>query len=429
MITVIRNGNMIDPANKINGDFDLVLDGKKIKAVVKRGARVSPRKSKKINQIDATGCVVAPGFIDIHVHLREPGFEHKETIRTGTGAAVAGGFTSVACMANTSPVNDNESVTGYILAKAKARGFCKVYPIAAVTKGLEGEFLSEMGSLKKVGVVAFSDDGECIASTEVALRAFQYSSMFDIPVIVHAEDKELVKDGAMNAGVVSTELGLPGRSAAAEDIMVARDLVLSSSCGARLHVAHISTKGAIDMIRYAKAKGVFVTCEATPHHFTFTEADVGEYNTLFKMVPPLRTESDRDAVIEGLADGTINAIATDHAPHEHLMKNCEFDKAANGIIGLETALPLTLNLVRKKAFTLRRAIELLTTGPAKIIGIEAGTLSKGRPADVTVFDPSEKWIYSQDMIHSRSRNTPWIDKELVGKVKYTFVDGKLVFKG
>lgn len=429
MITVIRNGKLIDPANRVNGDFDLVLDGKKIKAIVKKGTKVSVGKSKKINRIDADGCIVAPGFVDIHVHLREPGFEHKETIRTGTKAAVAGGFTSVACMANTSPVNDNESVTGYILAKAKARGHCKVYPIAAVTKGLKGQSLAEMGSLKKGGVVAFSDDGECIASTEVALRAFQYSSMFDMPVIIHAEDTELAGGGAMNAGAVSMELGLPGRSGAAEDIMVARDLVLASSCGARLHVAHISTKGAVDMIRYAKAKGVSVTCEATPHHFTLTEQDVGEYNTLYKMAPPLRTANDMDAVIEGLADGTIDAIATDHAPHEHLTKDCEFDKAANGIIGLETALPLTLNLYRKKKITLRRAMELLTSGPANVIGIKAGNLSAGQPADVTVFDPREKWIYSQDTIHSRSRNTPWIDGEMVGKVKYTFVDGKLVFKG
>lgn len=429
MITIIRNGKVVDPANKINGMYDLVLDQKKIVKVVKTGTSIKMTKSEKVKEIDAFGCIVTPGFIDIHVHLREPGFEHKETIATGTRAAVHGGFTSIACMANTEPVNDTESVIGYILAKTKESGKCKVYPIGAVTKGLKGESLSEIGRLKDAGAIAFSDDGSCIQSSEVTMHAFQYATMFDVPIIIHAEDMELVKNGVMNSGFVAMKLGLSGRPAAAEEIMVARDLVLAQKSGVRLHIAHVSTAGALAMIKWAKQSGVRVTCEATPHHFTLTENDVGEYDTNYKMAPPLRTASDRDAIIKGLKDGTIDCIATDHAPHEPLMKECEFDKAANGIIGLETALPLTLALVKAKKITLRRAIELLTVGPARVLSIQAGTLSEGAAADVTIFDPNEKWIYTQETIQSRSRNTPWIDQQFAGKVKYTLVDGKVVYRG
>jgi dihydroorotase len=429
MKTIIRNGKVIDPANHKNGYFDLVIEGNTIVGLIEPGKKVRPVKSERIVEIDATGCIVAPGFIDMHVHLRSPGFEHKETVRTGTKAAVAGGFTSVACMPNSDPVNDNETVTGYILAQAKLEGFCKVFPIGAVTKGLKGESLSEMGRLKEAGVVGFSDDGQCIGSAIVAMRAFQYASMFDMPIIIHAEDTELAGSGVMNAGDVSMELGLPGRPAVAEDIMVSRDILLSGGCGCRMHVAHISTKGALAMVRDAKKKGQKITCEVTPHHFALTEKDVGEYNTNFKMAPPLRTEADRDALIEGLADGTVDCIATDHAPHEPLMKDCEFDKAANGIIGLETALPITLELVRQKKITIRRAVELLTCGPAQVLGLSGGTLAEGAAADVTIFDPKETWTYSVDKIQSRSRNSPWVDQDLIGKVKYTLVDGKVAYKG
>ena len=429
MKTIIRNGKVIDPANKINGMYNLVLDGKEISKVGKAKNPIRSKKSEKIKEIDASGLIVAPGFIDIHVHLREPGFEQKETIFTGTRAAVHGGFTAIACMPNTDPVNDKESVTGYILAKAKEQGLCKVYPIGTVTKGQKGESLSEMGKLLDAGAVAFSDDGRCIQSSEVAMHAFQYAKMFDASVIVHAEDMELAKNGAMNSGFTAIKLGLAGRPAAAEEIMVARDLVLAQKSDARLHVAHVSTAGALAMIKLAKEGGVRVTCEATPHHFTLTEEDVGEYNTNFKMAPPLRTINDRDALVKGLKDGTVDCIATDHAPHEHLMKDCEFDKAANGIIGLETALPLTLALVRAKKISMRRAIELLTAGPARVLAIPGGALSEGAAADVTIFDPKQRWKYTQDMIRSRSRNTPWIDQEMYGKVKYTVVNGKVVFRG
>jgi dihydroorotase len=429
MKTVIRGGKVIDPANRINGNYDLVIEGKKIVALVKPGSKVKAGKTGKVKQIDATGCVVTPGFVDIHVHLREPGLEHKETIKTGTAAAVAGGFTALACMPNTDPVNDSESVTGYILAKARDRGKCKVYPIGAVTKGQKGESLSEMGGLKKAGIVAVSDDGACIMNASVAKNAMQYAKMFDLPVIVHAEDVTLAGHGAMNAGAVSVELGLPGCPAAAEEVMVARDLVLAGNTGARLHVAHISTAGSVDLVRVAKSKGVKVTTEATPHHFTLIDADVGLYDTNYKMSPPLRTEVDREGVVAGLADGTIDAIATDHAPHEALMKDCEFDKAANGIIGLETALPLTLALVRKKKITLRRAVELLTAGPARALGLSVGTLSVGAEADVTVFDPKGVWVYELANIQSRSRNSPWIEQKMIGKVKFTLVDGQIRYRG
>lgn len=429
MRTIIRGGRVIDPANRINAKRDLVLEGRKVAGIVEPGKDLPGKKSRKVKEIDATGCIVTPGFIDMHTHLREPGFEHKETIKTGTQAAVAGGFTSVVCMANTKPVNDNESVTGYILAKARAVGACKVYPVGAVTKEQMGESLTEMGSLKKAGAIALSDDGFCLQSSEVALRAFQYAAMFDLPILIHAEDSELAGQAGMNAGVVSMELGLSGSPAVAEEVMVARDMVLARSCNARVHIAHVSTAVAVDLIRVGRKRGVRVTCEATPHHFSLTEKDVGDYNTLNKVAPPLRTEQDREAIIAGLADGTINAIATDHAPHEQLMKDCEFDKAANGMIGLETALPLTLNLVRARRITMRRAVELLTCGPAGVLEIPGGTLTEGVLADVTVFNPNKKWIYTLDMIRSRSRNTPWINRTFVGKVTCCIVDGSVVYGG
>lgn len=429
MKILIRGGKVVDPANRINGPRDVFISNRKIAAVVKPGEPIKGAVAGKVFEIDAKGLVICPGLIDIHVHLREPGYEQKETIETGTSAAVAGGFTSVVCMANTNPVNDNETITEFILSVARRTGHCRVYPIGAVTKGLKGEYLTEMGWLKEAGVVAVSDDGNGIANSALARRALEYAGMFNLPVIVHCEDKDLVGSGVMNSGFVSCELGLPGNPVCAEEVMVARDLVLARVSKGHLHVAHVSTAGSVEMIREAKARGVKVTSEATPHHFTLTEENVRGYDTNCKMAPPLRTEKDRQALIDGLADGTIDAIVTDHAPHEQLQKICEFDKAANGIIGLETALPLTLELVRQKRITLKRAIELLTIGPAKVLGLPGGTLSIGADADVTLFDPKEKWDYILEQIKSRSHNTPWLNQTMTGKVKFTVVNGNVVYRG
>src|SRR5688572_832465 len=342
MSILLRGGRVLDPANSLDAVQDVLLqDGK----VTKLGSKLTAPPGATV--IDAAGKVVCPGFIDMHVHLREPGHEYKETVATGTRAAAAGGFTAVCCMANTSPVNDNRSITDYILAKARSEGIVRVYPIGAVTRGLEGKELAELAELAEAGCVGFSDDGKCVMNAELYRRAMEYTLPFAAPVISHAEDHTLSKGGCMHEGVVSTELGLPGIPAAAEDVMVARDILLAELTGAHLHIAHLSTAGAVRLVRDAKARGVRVTAEVTPHHLLLTDDAVRDFDSNTKMAPPLRTKHDTEALLEGLADGTIDCIATDHAPHALSEKEGEFERAANGIVGLETAVALLLDrLVR-----------------------------------------------------------------------------------
>jgi dihydroorotase len=378
--------------------------------------------------IDARGKLVVPGLIDIHVHLRDPGYEYKEDIVTGTRAAAAGGFTSVACMPNTNPVNDNKAVTLYIRRKAAEEGSVNVFPVGSITKGLKGESLAEMGELKEAGCLAVSDDGRPVCNGELMRRALEYARPFGLTVISHAEDISLVGEGVMNEGFVATELGLKGIPWVAEDAAVARDVMLAEFAGARLHVAHVSTRGAVEIVRAAKKRGVRVTCEATPHHFALTDDAVRGYNTNAKMNPPLRSAEDVAAVRAGLADGTIDAIATDHAPHHLDEKNVEFNIALNGIVGLETALPLSLRLVEDGVLPLKDVIGRLTIGPARALGIPRGTLEVGAAADVTVIDPELKWTVAADKLLSKSKNTPFDGWKLKGAATHTIVGGKVVYQ-
>ncbi len=378
--------------------------------------------------LDAGGCLVTPGLIDIHVHLRDPGYEYKEDIVSGTRAAAAGGFTSVACMPNTNPVNDNKAVTLYIRQKAAAEGFANVFPVGSITRGLQGEILAEMGELREAGCVAVTDDGRPVSNGEIMRRAMEYSRSFDLPVITHAEDLSIVAGGVMNDGFVATELGLKGIPWVAEDAMVARDVMLAEFTGARLHVAHVSTRGAVEIIRAAQKRGVHVTCEATPHHFSLTEEAVRGYDTNAKMNPPLRSGDDVEALRDGLADGTIGVIATDHAPHHRDEKNVEFNIALNGVVGLESALPLTLRLVEEGVLTLSEAIARLTVGPARALGLDRGTLEVGVAADVTVIDPGLKWTLHADSLVSKSRNTPFDGWQFKGAARYTICGGRLAYR-
>ena len=422
MSILIKNGRVIDPANGRDEILDvLIADGK----IAKVGKGI---KDKAEQTIDASGKLVTPGLVDIHVHLRDPGLEYKEDIVSGTRSAAAGGFTSVVCMPNTKPINDNKAVTRYIIDKAQREGAANVFPIGSITKDLKGETLSEMGELMQEGCVAFSDDGRPVMNGEVMRRALEYARPFGAPIVSHAEDLSLVGEGGMNEGLVATEIGLKGIPWVAEDAMTARDIMLAEFTGARLHVAHISTKGCVEMVRQAKQRGVSVTCEATPHHFTLTDEAVRGYRTNAKMNPPLRTEEDRKALLEGLADGTIDAIATDHAPHHIDEKNVEFNLAMNGIVGLETALPLTLKLVRDKIFDLSTAIAKLTIGPCKALSIERGTLSEGAAADVAIIDPELSWQVDAEKLVSKSKNTPFDGWDMQGAATHTIVAGKVVFQ-
>jgi dihydroorotase len=354
MKTLIKNGKVIDPSQKIEKKMNILIDGKLIKEYPGNIKELEKRKDLKV--IDANKLVVVPGLIDIHVHLREPGFEHKETIRTGTLSAAAGGFTSIACMPNTDPINDNASVTDYILLKARTEGIVNVLPIGAITKSEEGNQLAEIGEMYKAGCVAISDDGMPVTNSNLMRRAMEYVKAFNLPVIVHAEDTYLSDDGVMNEGKTSTMLGLKGIPNASEEVMIARDILLSELTGTDLHICHVSTEGSVRVIREAKKRGVKVTAEATPHHFLLTDEEVYNYNTNAKMNPPLRTSKDVKAIIKGLKDGTLDVIATDHAPHSEDEKNVEFDIAPFGIVGLETALPLSLKLVEDKILTISQLI-------------------------------------------------------------------------
>ncbi len=422
MAILIQGGLVIDPG-RFNGVADVLIEDGKISAVAP--ALKAPAGTMVIQ---AAGRLVLPGFVDLHVHFREPGFEYKETIESGTAAAVAGGFTSVCAMPNTNPVNDNQSITEFMLDRAKAAGNAHLYPIGAITKGSEGKELAEIGDLRRAGCVAISDDGRPVMNSLVMRRAMEYARAFDVPVVDHCEDLHLSEGGCMNEGLVSTELGLPGIPSAAEDVMVARNVSLAELTGARLHLAHISTAGSVRMVREAKSRGLKVTAEACPHHFTLTEELTRGYNTHAKMNPPLRTWQDVQAIKEGLRDGTIDVIATDHAPHASQEKQQEFTEAPFGIVGLETALSLTLALVEEGVLTIESAVEKLATAPAKAFSLNAGTLAVGAPADVTIVDPQAQWEVDPSRFRSKSRNTPFAGWKVKGRVTTTIVSGRVVFE-
>ncbi|MFN2377782.1 MAG: dihydroorotase [Candidatus Binatia bacterium] len=430
---LIRGGRLVDPATGRDGLFDILVEDGLVAAVGEPGSLdpaqlAMPGMEGPAPVLDATGFVVAPGFVDMHVHLREPGFEYKETIETGVRAAVAGGVTSVACMANTDPVNDNAAVTMYILEKARKAGLANVFPIGAVSVGLAGERMAEFGEMVEAGIVAVSDDGMPVIDSALMRRALEYARMFGLVVIVHEEDPGLCCGAVMHEGRVSVRLGLKGMPSAGESVMVARDIELLRITGGRLHIAHISCAEAVDMVRRAKAEGLDVTAEAAPHHFMLDDTAVEAYNTNAKMKPPLRSAADVEAVRRGLADGTIDAIATDHAPHHRDEKACEFDKAAFGIVGLETMLPLSLELVRRGYFDLSRMVDALSTKPAKVLGIGRGTLEPGAPADIVIFDPERQWTLRADAMVTKSRNTPFDGWTLKGKAIRTLVGGVVVWE-
>jgi dihydroorotase len=421
---LIRNGRVVDPANSVDAVQDVLIDGDRIQRI---GRDVAAPPDATV--LDATGKVVCPGFIDIHVHLREPGLEYKETVATGTRAAAAGGFTAVACMANTQPVNDNRSITDYILAKAATEGIVRVYPIGAVTRGLGGKELAELAELAEAGCVAFSDDGRCVMNAALYRRAMEYTLPFGAPVISHAEDHDLSHDTAMNEGVVSTELGIPGAPAAAEDVMVARDILLAELTGAHLHIAHVSTAGAVRLVRDAKARGVRVTAEVTPHHLLLTEEAVRGFDSNTKMNPPLRTKRDAEVLLEALIDGTIDCIATDHAPHAASEKEGEYDLAAFGIVGLETAVGLLLDrLVRTGALPLATLVARLSRDPARLLGLPGGSLAAGAPADVTILDLEAAWTVDPTRFQSKSRNSPFGGWAITGRPWRTIVGGRIVWQ-
>jgi dihydroorotase len=413
---------VIDPG-RFNGMADVLIDEGRVVAV---GSHLTvPAGAVKIN---ATRRLVLPGFVDLHVHFREPGFEYKESIQSGAAAAVAGGFTSVCCMPNTNPVNDNQAITELMLDRARAAGLANVFPIGAITKGSEGKELAEIGDLRRAGCVAISDDGKPVMNSLVMRRAMEYALAFDVPVVDHCEDLHLAEGGCMNEGAISTELGLPGMPAAAEDVMVARNVALAELTGARLHLAHISTEGSVRMVREAKSRGLKVTAEACPHHFTITEETVRGYNTYAKMNPPLRTWKDVQAIKEGLRDGTIDVIATDHAPHATQEKQLGFTEAPFGIVGLETALPLTLALIDEGVLSLESAVDKLSAAPAKAFGLAKGTLAVGADADVAIVDQQEQWEVDPTKFRSKSRNTPFAGWKVKGRVTTTIVGGRVVFE-
>ena len=426
MTLLIRGGQILDPG-RYQGPGDLLIENGLIQSV---GPKLHPamKNTDSLTILDAKGLLVVPGFVDLHVHLREPGFEYKETIATGTAAAVAGGFTSVCCMPNTNPVNDNQSVTKFILSKAALAKKANVFPVGAITKGSEGQELAEIGELAEAGCVAISDDGRPVMNSLVMRRAMEYARAFDMPVVDHCEDLHLAAGGSMNEGIVSTELGVPGIPAASEEVMVARNLTLAALTGARLHLAHLSTAGSVHLTREAKARGIAVTAEVCPHHFSLTEEATRTFDSNAKMNPPLRTAEDMEALKKGLADGTIDAIATDHAPHAAQEKQLEFDTAPFGIVGFETALPLTLALVHEGALTLETAISKLTTEPARAFGLKKGTLVPGADADVVLIDPESAWVVDPDRFHSKSRNTPFGGWNVRGRVVATVVGGTVVYE-
>ena len=417
---LIKNGRVLDPATKTDSVMDVLLDGERI-------MRVGPDLSAgDADVFDAAGIVVAPGFIDLHCHLREPGQELSETIETGAKSAAKGGFTAVCCMPNTLPVNDSASVTRGVVERAKASGCVRVWPIGAVSVGSKGEALAEIAGMKEAGIVAVSDDGKPVATARLMRQAMEYCESLGLPVIDHCEDPSLFAGGVMREGQQSARLGLKGIPAQSESICVGRDVEVAGLANARLHIAHMSTRGSLEYVRAAKKQGLRVTCEVTPHHFTLTDEDV-RYDTRYKMNPPLASRGDRDALIEGLADGSVDAIATDHAPHHAASKDVEFDRAPFGITGFETALALGMTeLVHTGKLSLMRLVELFTTGPARVLGIER-KIAAGQPADITIFSPDRPWTYNAAESPSKSRNTPFDGRSFRGAPMATIVAGRVVY--
>jgi dihydroorotase len=423
MRILIQNGRIIDPASGTDRVADLLISEGRIAGMgehlIAGGAEV----------FDAAGMVVAPGFLDMHVHLREPGFEHAETIESGSRAAAAGGFTSVFAMPNTKPVNDSATVTSYIVERARQYAAVNVFPIGAITKGSAGEELAAIGAMKSAGAVAVSDDGSSVMNARVMRRALEFARSYDVPLIQHCEDTNLSAGGDMHEGSISVRLGLRGIPSAAEDVMVARDLLLAELTGARYHVAHISTHNAVGMVGMARSRGLQVSCEVTPHHFALTDRDMLPYDSSFRMKPPLRSARDCEAVTGGVIDGTVTAIATDHAPHPGSEKMQEFERCPFGIIGLETALGLSLEcLVHTGKIGLQRLVELFTTGPESVVRVGRGTLAPGAPADVTIFSPELKWTYDVNQSYSRSRNSPFHGRTFRGGPVATIVSGRFVWR-
>lgn len=426
---VIKGGHVLDPSSGIDGVYNIYVMGGRIASVKPAGSDDTALavSAPDLEVVDASGLLVTPGFVDIHTHLREPGHEYKETIASGAEAAAAGGFTTILCMANTSPVNDNQSVTRYILKKAEGAAV-NVHPVGALSVGLKGELITEMAELKEAGCVAISDDGMPVANGALMRRALEYSGAFGLPVITHAEERALAGDGVMNEGAVSTRLGLPGMPNAAEDVMVARDIMLAELTGARLHIAHVSTRSAVGLVRAAKAKGLRVTAEAAPHHLALTEERVAGYDTDARMNPPLRTAEDVEALISGVADSTIDSIATDHAPHAVIEKDVEFDAAAPGVVGLETAFAVVHGLVLAGKLELKRMVDAMTVSPARAMALDKGTLKVGAAADITLIDLKKKWTVDPQTFRSKSRNTPFAGMEFTGAIVKTIVGGKVVYE-
>ena len=421
---LIKNGRVLDPTSKTDAVRDVLLDGEIIREIAAPG-KIAATNGTEV--FDATGLIVAPGFIDMHVHLREPGQENSETIETGTKAAAHGGFTAVCCMPNTKPVNDNASITRFIVDRAKAHGHVRVWPIGAASVSSKGEAISEIAAMREAGIVAVSDDGKPIATAKLARQIMDYCRSLDLPVIEHAEDVSLAAGAVMREGVASTRLGLPGMPAAAESVCVARDVQIAELTGARLHIAHLSAKASLEQVRFAKKNGLRVTCEVTPHHFTLIDEDV-TYDSRFKMNPPLAACEDREALLAGLVDGTVDAIATDHAPHEPAIKDVEFDKAPFGILGFETAIGLTLEqLVHTNRIPLMRMVELFTTGPARVLGKER-KLATGEAADFTIFSLERPWTYNVKQSASKSRNSPFDGHAFKGGPVATIVAGKFAYR-
>jgi len=421
---LIQNGRVLDPASKTDAAMDVLLDGEVVKEIASPG-KFSSLKDAQV--LDASGLTVAPGFIDLHVHLREPGQESSETIETGTKSAARGGFTAVCCMPNTKPVHDNASITRFIVDKARAVGSTRVWPIGAASMESKGEAIAEIAAMREAGIIAVSDDGKPIATAKLARQVMDYCASLGLPVIEHSEDVSLAAGAVMREGVTSTRLGLRGMPAAAESVCVARDVQIAELTGGQLHVAHLSAKASLDQVRWAKSRGLRVTCEVTPHHFTLIDEDV-RYDSRFKMNPPLASREDREALIAGIADGAVDVIATDHAPHEPALKDVEFDRAPFGILGFETAIALSLEqLVHAGKISLMRMVELFTTGPARVLGMER-KLAPGQPADLTLFSTTHEWKYNVNDSPSKSRNSPFHGRTFKGAPMATIVAGKIVFK-
>ncbi len=420
---LIKNGRVIDPKSRFDRIADILIEGNKIQKI-DRNLKVNAEKI-----IDASGMIISPGFIDLHCHLRDPGRPDEETIESGSKAAVAGGFTTICCMPNTEPVIDNEGIVNYIKKEAERVNLCRVFPIGTITKKREGKEISEFGELVKAGVKGFSDDGNTVSDAKVLRYAMEYSKIFDIPIFEHPIDENLSKGGVMNESEVSTRLGLSGSPAIAEEIIVARDLMLSKFTGAKLHLCHISTRGSVELIRKAKKEGIDVTCETCPHYFFFNDTVLETYNTNYKVNPPIRTEIDRRAIIEGLRDGTIDCISTDHAPHTQAEKELELVSAPFGMTGLETALSMIImQLINIEKFSWLEVIDKLTAKPAQVLKEKLGVIKEGAIADIVIINPGIKWTLNPENVKSKSKNTPFLNKELTGRAEYVLVNGEIKYQ-